>query len=161
MLPPISPWHHLLSWNILLDDSCAAVYWVVLGGRTDINVDNIPEPRWILDGAPKTCSLEVPVSRVKYIGNTWNTKFTLYPWRIETIPVLRVSWPPRTLCLPVVVFWSQSFDRPWTAQSTQSNQSQSPGHSCQQKNKTMVKLSIPRVNLVLNANAKFNLAFKQ
>ena len=79
-------------------------------------------------------------------------KYKVYP-----LPLKNWDYPgaPRELTPPELYVYL------CTAQSTQSNQSQSPGHSCQQKNKTMVKLSISRVNLVLNANAKFNLAFKQ
>ena len=101
--------------------------------------------QWIIEGAPKTCSPEVPVKLREIQKNTnglpvkceekTRTKNEVYP---DSPSELAPPKPIQTLCFPVVVFDrskyfepKQPIPEPKTHQDTQ----------LPVKNKTMVKLS--------------------
>ena len=98
----------------------------------------------------------------------WSTREILYvyPWNAEfTREKLGLSGAPPELAQnkPYVFLWS-FFDPKALTDPAKYFDPKQPipeprTHSFLQKNKTVVKLSISWVNLLFNANAKFNLAF--
>ena len=157
MLGPVFAWHCLLSRNIVVDDSCAAVYWV----EELTSILQKWEHQWILGGAPETCSRAVPV-KLREVP----VKYYVYPWNAEfTREKLVLSGAPPELAQnkPYVFLWSFFDPKALTDLAEYFGPKQPTPeprtHSFLQKNKTVVKLSTSWLNLVFNANAKFNLAF--
>lgn len=102
---------------------------------------------------PKDVGVKCPWSYVQY-----PVRCEVYPWRTRFAAALCLSRHPRN-SISFVVFLIRKLWPILHSNSTHSNNPRAQETQLPTKNKTMVKLSISWVNLVFNANAKFNLTF--